>query len=72
MWVDWVVRTGSAPFSFSLYGYRLAAGYFCVVKGRGEIYPIYVNLKVTDRKVDQKYDRNRKPHQYEVGDTVVY
>jgi hypothetical protein len=32
----------------------------------------YRNLKLSSKRVPQKYDRNRKTHQYQVGDTVVY
>jgi hypothetical protein len=32
----------------------------------------YRNLKLGSRKVALKYDSNRKPHQYHVGDTAMY
>jgi len=32
----------------------------------------YRNLKLASKRVPQKYERNRKPHHYQVGDTVVY
>ena len=32
----------------------------------------YENLRKARSKVARRYDANRKPHQYRVGDTVVY
>jgi hypothetical protein len=32
----------------------------------------YRNLKLASKKVARRYDSNRKPHQYNVGDTVMY
>ena len=32
----------------------------------------YHNLELVGKRVAQRYDANRKPHQYQVGDTVVY
>jgi hypothetical protein len=33
---------------------------------------VYENLKLAWSKVARRYDANRKPHQYRVGDTVVF
>jgi hypothetical protein len=41
MWINWIFRTGSAPFTF--YGYRLAICYFRVVKGGSESYPRFLS-----------------------------
>jgi hypothetical protein len=32
----------------------------------------YRNLKLASKKVSRRYESNRKPHEYNVGDTVMY
>jgi hypothetical protein len=39
MWMNWIVRIGFTTFLLFLYGYRLAIGYFRVVKSEGGSYP---------------------------------